>query len=139
MLTDPQPSFWQEKLYSSFCLIKYLILAMLGGEAIVAFLIMLRLRIAWAVTLKQVWGRLRNDANDGSSKNPHALRFGEGVAPLMPNVITDVVEAYRSPHGRDTLTNVRCATLKQREHQCADRRQSPAQQGRGNVRTRPVR
>ena len=102
MLTDLQPSSWQEKLYSSFCVIKYLILAMLGGEAIVAFPIMLRLRIAWA-NAKQVWDRLRNDANDGSSKNPHALRFGEGVAPHMPNVITDVVEAYRSPHGRDTL------------------------------------
>jgi len=95
MLTDPQPSSRQEKPYSSFCVIKYLILAMLGGEAIVAFLIMLRLRIAWAVTLKQVWGR--------TMANPHALRFGEGVAPHMPNVITDVVEAYRSPHGRDTL------------------------------------
>ena len=68
---------------------------MLGGEAIVAFPIMLRLRSAWAVTLKQVWGR--------TMANPHALRFGEGVAPHMPNVITDVVEAYRSPHGRDTL------------------------------------
>jgi hypothetical protein len=84
MLTDPQPSSWQEKLYSSFCVIKYLILAMLGGEAIVAFLIMLRLRIAWAVTLKQVWGRLRNDANDGSSTNPHALRFGEGLRRTCP-------------------------------------------------------
>jgi hypothetical protein len=53
MLTDPQPSSWQEKLYSSFCVIKYLILAMLGGEAIVAFLIMHRLRIAWAVMLNR--------------------------------------------------------------------------------------
>jgi hypothetical protein len=53
MLTDLQSSSWQEKLYSSFCVIKYLILAMLGVEAIVAFLIMLRLRIAWAVTLNR--------------------------------------------------------------------------------------
>jgi uncharacterized membrane protein len=51
MLTDLQSSSWQEKLYSGFCVIKFLILAMLGVEAIVAFLIMLRLRIAWAVTL----------------------------------------------------------------------------------------
>jgi hypothetical protein len=53
MLTDLQSSSWQEKLYSGFCVTKYLMLAMLGVEAIVAFLIVLRLRIAWAVTLNR--------------------------------------------------------------------------------------
>jgi hypothetical protein len=70
MLTDLQSSSWQEKLYSSFCVIKYV-------EAIVAFLIMLRLRIAWAVTLNRFGVGYEDDANDGSSKHPHALRFGE--------------------------------------------------------------
>jgi hypothetical protein len=53
ILIDLQSSSWQQKLYSSFCVIKYLILAILGVEAIVAFLIMLHLRIAWAVTLNR--------------------------------------------------------------------------------------
>ena len=66
---------------------------------------MLRLRIAWAVTLNRFGVGYEEDANDGSSKNSHALRFDEGVAPLMPNVIADVVEAYRPPHGRDALSN----------------------------------
>jgi hypothetical protein len=56
MLTDPQSSSWQEKLYSSFCVIKYLILAMLGVEAAPAFFIILRLRIAWAVILNRFRG-----------------------------------------------------------------------------------
>jgi hypothetical protein len=82
MLTDLQSSSWQEKLYSSFCVIKYLILAILGVEAIVAFLILLRLRIAWAATLNRFGVGHEDGANDdGSSKHPHALRFGEGVAP----------------------------------------------------------
>jgi hypothetical protein len=87
----------------SFCVIKYLILAMLGVEAALAFFIILRLRIAWAVMLNRFGISYDDDAHDGSSKNPHALRFGEGVAPLMPNVIADVAEAYRPPHGRDAL------------------------------------
>jgi hypothetical protein len=78
---------------------------MLGVETIVAFLIMLRLRIAWAVTLNRFGVGYEDDGSDGSSKNPHALRFGEGVAPLMPNIIADVVEAYRPTHGRDALSN----------------------------------
>jgi hypothetical protein len=56
MLTDLQSSSWQEKLYSSFCVIKYLILAMLGVEAALAFFIILHLRIAWAVTLNRLGG-----------------------------------------------------------------------------------
>jgi|SRR5207249_11086217 len=55
MLTDLQSSSWQEKLYSSFCVIKYLILAMLGVEAALAFFIILRLRIAW-VSVVRVFG-----------------------------------------------------------------------------------
>ena len=56
MLTDLQSSSWQEKLYSGFCVTKYLILAMLGVEAALAFFIILRLRIAWAVMLERFGG-----------------------------------------------------------------------------------
>ena len=51
MLSDPQSSSWQEKFSSSFCAIKYIVFAMLAVEAAVAFFIILRLRIAWAVML----------------------------------------------------------------------------------------
>jgi hypothetical protein len=48
MLSNPQSSSWREKLYSSFCVIKYIVFVMLAVEAALAFIIILRLRIAWA-------------------------------------------------------------------------------------------
>jgi hypothetical protein len=58
MLSNPQSSSWQEKLSSSFCVIKYIVFAMLAVEAAVAFFIILRLRIAWAVMLNRFGGWL---------------------------------------------------------------------------------
>jgi hypothetical protein len=51
MLSNPQSPSWQEKLYSSFCVIKYIVFAMLAVEAALLFLMIVRLRIAWAVML----------------------------------------------------------------------------------------
>jgi hypothetical protein len=56
ILIDLQSSSWQQKLYSSFCVIKLVILAMLGVEAALAILIILRLRIAWATMLNRFGG-----------------------------------------------------------------------------------
>jgi hypothetical protein len=54
--SDPQSSSWQEKIYSGFFVIKYIVFAMLVVEAAVAFIIILRLRIAWAVMLNRFGG-----------------------------------------------------------------------------------
>jgi hypothetical protein len=54
----PQSSSWQVNLSSSFSVIKYIVFAMLAVEAAVAFFIILRLRIAWAVMLNRFGGWL---------------------------------------------------------------------------------
>jgi hypothetical protein len=51
LLTDPKSSRWQQRFDSVFCAIKFLVLVTLAVEAILAFLIWLRLRAASAVML----------------------------------------------------------------------------------------
>lgn len=51
VLTNPQSSCWQQKIDSVFCAIKLLVFAAVAVEAILSFLIRLRLRAAWAVML----------------------------------------------------------------------------------------
>jgi hypothetical protein len=57
VLTDPLSSCWQQKFDSVFCAIKFLIFATLAVEAILTFLIWLRLRAAWAgaVEVDEEW------------------------------------------------------------------------------------
>ena len=54
MLTDPQSSYWQEKFDFIFCAIKSCVFAALAVEAILTFLIAIRMRAAWAVMLNRV-------------------------------------------------------------------------------------
>jgi hypothetical protein len=53
VLTNPQSSCWQQKFDSVFCAIKFFVFAALAVEAILTFLIRLRLRAAWAVMLNR--------------------------------------------------------------------------------------
>jgi hypothetical protein len=77
MLTDLQSSSWQEKLYSSFCVIKCLILVMLGVEAALAFFIILRLRIAWAVMLNRFGGDIPGGESQSAVPHAHSARVSE--------------------------------------------------------------
>jgi hypothetical protein len=53
VLTEPQPTSWQEKLDFGFCAIKSIVFAMLAVEVILVFLIRHRLRVAWAAMLNR--------------------------------------------------------------------------------------
>jgi hypothetical protein len=54
VFTDPQSSCWQQKIDSVLCAIKFFVFAALAIEAILTFLIGVRLRAAWAVLLNKL-------------------------------------------------------------------------------------